>query len=1172
MTMLKRLFSRGTFVFAGVLSLAALIWWIGPLLAIGEMRPLAGIAARLALIALVLLAWAWPRVKRFAPRPALPRRPAAPENTDLDELRARFRTALQRLRAAHKDTWLDRLSGRAAYRLPWYLVIGESGSGKTSALVNGGVALSLADHEARVAGERVEPTRECEWWLGSDAVLIDTPGRYLDAREQRFWLALLALLRRHRARQPLNGVLLTVAIDELLALDEPGRAALGTRLARTLQRLQADLRMDVPIHVCLTKMDRIDGFAEYFAHLTPEQRTQVWGMSFDTNVNANVSANVGTTFASAFSAMAQRLDAGLRDVLIADPDTAARARAFLFPRQFATLAQPLAGFCAALFRHSPLDPALRARGLYFASARQDGTVIDRVLAPVGDRLGAQAPTPASRTHVQGYFLERLLHEALFADAGFAGVSRSQRRRRFLLHAGLAALAGIVLIVALAGWTTSYLNNRAYLREVDAHVAEFARRIPPSMTLAADALPPLTPMLDALDALPRSASFDPAAPPWRHRLGLFEGAGPSAASDAVYRRALDEKLLPQAASRLATLLANAPADDSDYTYDALKAYLMLHDPAHYDAAFVTAWLGFDAARTLPGDAPRETRERLDVHLARLFGARAVASPFPLDTALVARVRERLAREPASERAYHTVRRELLRSMAGEPVSVASAGGPQAALALRRKSGRPLTEGIARLYTYDGYWDVFDKRVGETTMKLQEEDPWVLGAGAAPAVDHTRLVLEVRRAYLNDYADVWDAYLNDLTLVDSPSIARSMQVARTLSAPDSPLRQFLQAAANETHLLRARETSAPAAGALQQRIGAARQSLGALFGETVTDTPPPAADTRPEAIVDDRFEPLRRLVGASDGAPAGAAPFDSNLQVIDELYRYLSSANAALASGNAPPATDVFDKLQADAGRMPMPLRAMLTDLSKSGAVQVGGAARRNLAQDAQGGVGRTCRQMIAGRYPFARHSTRDVALDDFSRLFASGGLMDSFFQKNLASQVDTGRERWAFRRDAGIAGTPGTPGDSRLLSAFQNADTIRRVFFPGNTSAPSLQLDIMPLELDPGITQYALDIDGQALRYAHGPQVSAAVRWPGARGSNLVTLQVSTRDGVDSVQTEGAWALQRLFDHARIAPGAAPETFVASFDFNGRKLALRVSANSSVNPFQLPEMDAFACPS
>src|SRR5471032_1475722 len=176
-------------------------------------------------------------------------------------------------------------------------------------------------------------------------------------------------------------------------------------------------------------------------------------------------------------------------------------------------------------------PALRARGLYFASACQDGTVIDRVLAPVGDRLGAQAPTPASRTHVQGYFLERLLHEALFADAGFAGVSRSQRRRRFLLHAGLAALAGIVLIVALAGWTTSYLNNRAYLREVDAHVAEFARRIPPSMTLAADALPPLTPMLDALDALPRSASFDPAAPPWRHRLGLFEGAGPSAASAA-----------------------------------------------------------------------------------------------------------------------------------------------------------------------------------------------------------------------------------------------------------------------------------------------------------------------------------------------------------------------------------------------------------------------------------------------------------------------------------------------------------------------------------------------------------------------------------------------------------------------------------------------------------------
>jgi type VI secretion system protein ImpL len=103
--------------------------------------------------------------------------------------------------------------------------------------------------------------------------------------------------------------------------------------------------------------------------------------------------------------------------------------------------------------------------------------------------------------------------------------------------------------------------------------------------------------------------------------------------------------------------------------------------------------------------------------------------------------------------------------------------------------------------------------------------------------------------------------------------------------------------------------------------------------------------------------------------------------------------------------------ADAGRMPAPLRKMLGDLSQTGSARVSGAARQIIVQDAQGSVGRTCRQMIAGRYPFARDSTRDVALSDFARLFASGGLMDSFFQKNLASQVDFSNSPWSFRRDA-----------------------------------------------------------------------------------------------------------------------------------------------------------------
>ncbi|MFM0250235.1 type VI secretion system membrane subunit TssM [Paraburkholderia sediminicola] len=1201
MNLLRRLFglllARELWVFLGIALVAALIWHVGPLLTIGDTRPLESEASRYVLIALVSLAWCIrfaSRAHRRADDAGVPtrlrkRRARQQDGAASDggseriaELHARFRDALHLLRHASVHSgkfgaWLDKLTGQYVYRLPWYLVVGSAGSGKTAALVNGGLELSMAEQAARAASRRIEPTRQCDWWFCNDAVLVDTPGHYLeatdaDARRGAEWGELLALLRKYRVRQPVNGVLLTVAIDELLALSESELAAYATRLRKPLQLMQAKLDVRVPIYLCLTRMDRVSGFSEYFSGLNRDGRAQVWGTTFAAG-DAAADGITGRASVQAFDRLTQRLNEGLRDVLIADPDLDSRALAYLFPQQFASLKETLIDFCTTLFRTSRMETNLLARGIYFTSARQGGPVIDRVLAPIRQQLRIAATSPAHATpgHSHGYFLKQLLHEAVFADAGFAGVSGVLQRRRLIAHTAAAALTGVVLLALLTGWTISYLNNRAYLDEVNAHVAAFNQQANQPIASGRDAVAPLSPMLTALQNLPRSEHFDLGAAPWlRYGLGLYQGKRIGDAGEAIYRRALDEKLLPQAAARLETMLANAPDNDLEYSYNALKAYLMLHDATHYDAGFLAAWLILDIEKALPSNTTQEERAKLEAHVTNLFESRTVASPFALNASLVSNVRERLQHESLQQRAYHLLRRELLRTMHGEPISVAIAGGPQAALIFKRISGKPLTDGINSLYTYRGYWDIFNPRVTSATAKQQDEDPWVLGIHETPTIDNARLVVEVKRAYFNDYVGVWDAYLNDLTLMDSKSLAQSVQIARTLSAPDSPLKQFLRVAANETNLLHvgadAGTAERPSSSRLKKRIGEARQSLAAMFSNAAPEAPH-AGDDKPEAMVDNHFEPLRRLVSSPEGV-AGGAPLENNLHVVDELYSYLMSANAALSSGNPPPQTDVFNKLQADAGRLPMPLRSMFSDLSQTGSAQVSGATRANIAQDAQGGIGRECRHMITGRYPFTRGSTRDVALNDFSKLFASGGLMDSFFQKNLASQIDVSNSRWTFRRDT--AG--GVPVDARLVGSFQNADTIRTVFFPGNATAPSLQIELTPLELDPGITQYTLDIDGQTIRYAHGPQIPATVKWPNAGGTNLVSLQISTQSGTDSLQTQGPWALYRLLDKARISPGAAPESIVAAFDFNGRKLALRVTASSSYNPFQLPQMNAFSCPS
>ncbi|CAE6754081.1 type VI secretion system membrane subunit TssM [Paraburkholderia domus] len=1166
--------------------LIALIWVVGSMLAIGDTRPLETERSRYALIALVLLAWAWRLVRRMRqsglPAP-LRRAPSAPQTDPaddaqrqrLDDLRARFNHARYVLRhAAVPDgrpvEWFDRLTGRHLYRLPWYLVVGSAGAGKTAALLNGGLELSIAEQAARAARRRAEPTRECDWWFSNDAILVDTPGAYLDAADttetrDAEWRELLTLLRRHRPRQPLSGVILAVGIDALLTLDEAGRAAYATRLRKPLQVMQHTLGMRVPVYLCITRMDRLDGFRAYFSSLNRDGRAQAWGAAFESG-----DGSPAETCRHAFQALLQRVADGLRDVLIVEPDADSRARAFLFPQQFASIETPLVDFYEVLFRPSSLETNLLSRGVYFTSAQQGGLCIDRAQPVTKLQMGIadSPPAPAEPPGQLSYFLKQWLRDAVFADAGFAGPSRGSQRRRLIVHSVIAAVVSVGLLGLLAVCAISYAHNRAYLDDVSAHVLAFNQQAARPITLTTGDLQPLSPMLDALRALPRSEQVDPDAPTgWRYGMGLYQGARITEASNALYHRALDEKLLPQAAARLERMLADAAPDDTDYSYEALKAYLMLYDASHYDAGFLTAWLTLDTAGALPADLTQDERTRLEAHLANLFASRVVVSPYAFNAPLVDAVRARLARESPAQRAYHQLRRELLRTMRNAPVSVASAGGPQTALVLTRRSGKPLTDGIAGLYTYHGYWDVFEPRVTSATARLQSEDPWVLGTRSSPAMDNAHVALEIRRAYLNDYIQVWDAYLNDLSIVDSQSLAQSMQIARTLSAPDSPLKQFLQAAADETTLLRTRgDSELPAPGALQKRIGEARESLSAMFGRASPASSSPPADDKPEGIVDSHFENLRRLM-AGGSNPAGGTPLESNLRVLDELYSYLTAADAALASGSPPPQTDVFNKLQADAGRLPIPLRKIFSDLSQASAAQVSGGARRNVALDAQGSLGPACRQAIAGRYPFARDSSRDVALDDFTRLFASGGLMDSFFQKNLASQIDVRDGRWTFRRD-----TSGRAiADSRLIGAFQNAETIRNVFFAAGAATPSLQIELTPLELDPGITQYTLDVDGQTMRYAHGPPLPMAVKWPGGRGVGLVSLQISTQNGSDGVQTQGPWALYRLFDKARIAPGAAPESFTATFDFGGRKLALRVTASSSYNPFQLPQMKAFSCP-
>ncbi|KIG09307.1 type VI secretion system membrane subunit TssM [Caballeronia concitans] len=1196
----------------GFLLIAGVIWIAGPLLSFAGNYPLESTTARgiaigcvalLLVLRMLLSAWRARRTQaalskglsagfamRDAPPPARAAAPSAGE-AEVATLSQRFDEALAVLRDARitasggKPGWRDWItfSGRQyLYQLPWYMFIGAPGAGKTTALVHSGLRFPLAERFGTDKIRGVGGTRNCDWWFTDEAVLIDTAGRYTthesdrDA-DQTAWQGFLALLRKTRPRQPINGVFLTLAVPDLLAATSANAGDMAATLRARMRELIQAFGTRFPVYVLVTKTDLLAGFTEFFADMSKEERAQVFGFTFPYDpAHPLTDAEFAARIDAELNALEARLVARVPDRLNAESGLAARAAIIGFPQQFAALKPVLAEALAATFVQSKHDELPFVRGVYFTSGTQEGTPIDRVMGALArafhiDRIerGAQ---PARASGGRSYFIERLLKQVVFAEQGLAGSNLQWARRRHLrrlsAYAGIAALSACVLAL----WGTSYLRNRAYVQHVE-QAARAAKEAVAGTSAANTSLVALLPILSAVQKLGSTPQVDAAHPPLAMQWGLWQGAKLDAAANGAYERLLTDLFLPKLAARIEEQARSANASNPGYAYEALKAYLMLHQPDHQDPDALKVWIVTDWDRSLPREVGNEERAALAGHLDALFSRGVVHPDLPFDERLVASVRSMLAASTLAQRVYGRVKQQGVGADYPE-FTVARAGGPNAQLVFVRASGAPLTRGVPGLYSFDGYHKAFLKAVDDTAAQLASEEPWVLGIrdqSGLPRGDPAamqRLTQDVRLLYLQDYARTWTEFLNDIRIVRADTLSQSVQIARILSAPDSPLAMLVRAASRETTLAAKPDNEATVVDKANDKISAARERLEKIIrGPDPTRIAPAAPGMRLESVVDDRFAGLRALATSPGGGQP--APIMQTLALINDVYAYLSATDEALQQKTAPPPSDAPAKLRSQAARMPEPIRTALLDLGSQGAAQTLQARRVNLSADLKESISAFCNRAVAGRYPFVPASGRDVLPEDFGTLFAPGGKFDDFFQKNLAQDVDVSAKPWAFKKSDSTATQISPAG----LAQFERAATIRGVFFRGGGKTPALALQFKPLDMDPSILSFTLDIDGQILTYAHGPQVPSAIQWPGARGSGRVSLQLTPppSNAASNLVFEGPWALFRMFDRLDVQPTGQPERFIVTFDVEGRKARFEVTANSVENPFRLADLRAFSCP-
>jgi type VI secretion system protein ImpL len=1168
-TLLASLIARWVLSCVGAALLAALVWIFGPLLS-----PLESAAARLAVILAIMAGWAGAnlfldlrRRRReaalaagVAAEPDARAGAAAEESAALEE---RLTTALALLRKA-------RGTRGYLYEQPWYAIIGPPGAGKTTALLNAGLRFPLAAEMGQGALAGVGGTRRCEWWFTEDAVLIDTAGRYTtqdsDAEIDRAgWLSFLDLLKRTRPRQPLNGLIVAIALSEIAGAPQGERLAHARAIRRRIKEIEERLAVRLPVYAIFTKADLIAGFTEFFDDLDRDRRAQVWGATFALTDQA---AGPAGAFPAEFQALVERLNGRLFERLQSERSPERRALIAGFAPQIASLAGPLGEFVEEAFGGSRLDPAPLLRGFYFTSGTQEGTPIDRLTGVLVRSFGIDQRRAASLRPVQGrsYFLGRLVKEVIFGEAMLGSQRPGAARRRTLIRAG--AFASIALIV-LAGGALLWRTSRADRRQIDRTAAAFARYEKTAAALRLDPvddadLPRVLPLLDAARALP--GGYDsprPRASSW-FPLSLSPRAELAAGARAVYRHALERVLLPRLIWRLETQM-RGNFDRPQFLYEATRVYLMLGGAGPLDRDLVRAWwVSLDWPASYPGAVMRPVRADLARHLDALLSHRLPA--IPLDGALIAEARATFSRVPLANRIYSRIAPSAA-ARAVPPWRPSQALGAAGAHIFLRASGRPLDAGIPGFYTVRGFHDVLLPALGNVTEEVARES-WVLGTNSTLAPDSAqarRIEREVIGLYEADYEKHWDALLADLDIAPLRTPAQAVQELYILASPQSPIRTLLAAIARQLTL--SRPPHAPAGTATPGTAPPAAPKVPGqlrplLAAEGAAAAPPPGTK------VDAYYRTLRDYVGRGPGAP-----IDQTLKAIDALRRQLTLLATAPA-GVAPPAPSDQDPLlllRAEAAGAPQPVaRWLQTMIAGATALRSGSLAGQvKAAYDGSGGPAALCRQAVAGRYPFRAGASADIPLGDFARLFAPGGLIDGFFNTELRPYVETAGRVW---RVHPVDGVP-PPISPAALAAFKRAAAIRNMFFgPGGTT-PSVSFEVTPVSLDSGAKSVTLDLGGTKITYAHGTPSTTQITWPGPNGTGTAQLTFDPAPaGGGSLQASGPWALFHLFDQGSLREDGSADRYLLTFRLGDRRAVFEIAAGSVLNPFAPGVLRGFQCPS
>jgi len=1097
------------------------------------------------------------RANRDAARVATPAEGMTPqERADLEALQAGLGKALKVIREsklAHSGT-----AAEALYSVPWVLMMGPVASGKTTALEHSGVEfLYTTGDSRRHRADRVGGG--CDYYFSRDAVVLDLAGRIAaEEEETEVFRGFLTQLKRARKDRPIDGVVVTISIRDVLDQSKEQLELMAGRFKQRFDDMIRRLGIRFPVYVLFTKCDQIDGFLDFFSSIHGRDRTQVWGATISREQRRRQPQE--EIFRDEFDRLAATLSNYRLRVMASEKTPSKLGRIYAFPSRFAGLRKKLESFVGTLMQPTPYAESPVFRGFYLTSAAEVGAREERQDQPDNRwdpdrRLAAVQEQPAG---TKSYFLQTLFPRVIFADRPSVKLSVSTRlQRRLWLDVVFFATLAICLVL-LVGMLYSFYENRnliestrlAAMRLTDA--GWNGKRTADLMVLEQLRL-----RVEELDR------YQTNGPRLTLRWGLYRGDDLVSSSRRVYFRRLRESFLSPTVDSLRQKLyafSTGAETTSSYTefYSYLKAYLMMSQPSRSDASFLNNALAPIWKRLASSDAEGVALEQLRFYVQQL-PKNDPELQITSDPKVVDMARRALSQYPAIERIYVRLKEEGNKKF--QPFTLAQASGGKSLEYLNSSHDVP------GVFTEAGWSTYFKSAAGQASKEAISDD-WVLGqasSGSTAGQANQDYEVLLREKYFAEYIDEWQKFLEGISVRPLADLSEARAALDSLSQQDSAVSRLLMNVASNTMLRKDPDKGTSIAGMFSSALATLGLSTRVNRAELVD-------------AVTDQFQPLHDLITSPDGKlPSLVAQYIAALAKVqirleslfgagtqwDQVKAYVDSIANNLASNEFQEVyrlTVLINRQCTTRSTRPLgpfleqPLRQTWAAILKDAGFRLDGLWKSQISD--------IFKRDLENNFPL-NPAGRDVALATLSQfLKPREGTLDVFYEKELKM----------FLASSGDGYTPKTLINAQVdfspsfLEFMGKMNAIRQALFGAGAPEINLAFDLTP-DPTPGVTESLLEIDGQRLRYRNEIASPLSLTWPSKSGAPQAKLSIALEGSGErpSIQgIEGEWALFRLFSQAMVT-AQSQTTYTLTWSLpssDGRRRIVRykLQARSFKNPF------------